>query len=65
MVGRDSYPVGILLVLGVMCVIIAGFTPGQEIVQEWVGKLQYFLAIMGTILIGLAIVIRQNKKTTK
>jgi len=56
---------GILLVVGIMCVIIAGFTPGQEIVQEWVGNLQYFLAIVGVILIGLAIALRQSKRTTQ
>jgi len=64
-VERDSYTIGVLLVLGVMCIIVAGFSPGQDIVQEWIGNLQYFLAVLGVILIGLAIVLRQNKKTTQ
>ena len=65
MVERDSYPIGTLLVLGVICVIIGGFSPGQDIVQEWVSNLQHFLVVLGVILIGLAIVLRQNKKTAQ
>ena len=63
MVERLLYLVGILLILGVVCVIVAGFTPSQEIVLEWKAKLQYFLAVLGAILIELDIELNQEKKT--
>ncbi|MBN2228933.1 MAG: hypothetical protein JW779_05005 [Candidatus Thorarchaeota archaeon] len=64
---RNSLLMVILLFLGVVCVIIAGLSPGQDIAPEWVGILQYFLIILGVILITAAIIFRQimNSKSKR
>ncbi|TFG29281.1 hypothetical protein EU527_16170 [Candidatus Thorarchaeota archaeon] len=54
---RVSPPTGILLALGGLLIILAGFSLGQDRIPDWVSGLQYFLFVVGIILVVEAIVL--------
>ncbi len=59
--GRISLPTGVLLVLGITLVILAGFDDGIPPSSELERYLPYFLLIGGTILIVVAIALMRKK----
>lgn len=59
--GRVSIPTGSLLVLGVILVILAGFSDGIPPSSDWERYLPYFLLIGGTMLIIAAVVLMLRK----
>ena len=60
--GRVSIPTGSLVVLGALLIILGGYSPGQDMTPAWVGNLQYFLFIVGVILVLAAVVLMLRKR---